>query len=228
MYGATRGVNTHKGAIFSLGILAASAARVAAGAGGGGRDFSAEAALDCAAAMCSGLVRAELEPAAHFPGPSPTAGERQFREHGCRGARGQAEDGFPAIRLCALPILRSARGRAPRAERVARLDALLSVIAVLEDSCILKRGGPDALAFARREAGSILAAGGASAIGGMAALRRLDRTFCERGLSPGGAADMLAGGIFLDRLEAELHAEEGPWERRGKTRGSTSRRGRMT
>lgn len=214
MYAATGGVNTHKGAIFCLGILTAAAAALDGGDAirriprEGQRDGECgggplgEAALDYTRAMCTGLVSAELGGgSAGALGAPRTAGERLYKAFGSLGARGEAENGFPTLRRRVLPILRSSRGAGPAGRRTARLDALLAAMAELEDSCLLARGGPEALDFVRREAGVVIARGGASTRDGLTALRRLDGALCERRLSPGGAADMLAAGLFLDSLE---------------------------
>ena len=50
-------------------------------------------------------------------------------------------------------------------------------------------------------AAAVLAAGGTVTLSGRRALRRLDADALASKLSPGGAADLLAATLFLDRIE---------------------------
>jgi triphosphoribosyl-dephospho-CoA synthase len=82
-------------------------------------------------------------------------------------------------------------------------------MALLEDSCLLSRGGPEGLRFARRGAARALDLGGAGSAAGRAEILSLDGELCARNLSPGGSADMLAAGIFLVGLETRFEAVPG-------------------
>lgn len=197
MFRATGGVNTHKGAIFALGLLSASLAFAQAEGCGSGLG---DAACRRVARMCEGLVRQELSDAA----VARSAGQRLYRDHGVRGARGQAEDGYPLLREQLLPRLRSALPRGHEAFAAACLDVLLLAMAGLEDSCLLHRGGKDGLRAARRGAAKVLQLGGAGTMPGHRALCALDRAISRAGLSPGGSADMLAAAIFLAKAEQLL------------------------
>jgi len=197
MFQATGGINTHKGAVFCLGLLSAAVAFVQAQ--GLKQERLGDAACEVVAGLCSGLVERELartKAAAHL-----TAGERLFQAQGVRGARGQAEDGYPLLWERLLPLLRAAYPRGREPFRVACLDALLLSMAELEDSCLLARGGAAGLEIARRGAGEILRLGGASSEQGLPALNALDCVLTQARLSPGGSADMVAAAIFLVRTE---------------------------
>ena len=187
---ATGGVNAHKGGIFCVGLLGAAVGFLH----GQGR-ADVEGGFELVAGLCAGLVARELD--RPRPGGSTTAGERLYREQGTRGARGQAEDGYPLLRDRLLPILRDAGREGGRRNPSACLDALLVSMRDLEDSCLLARGGPRGLALAQSGADEVLRLGGAGSARGLLALRDLDRTLCRAGLSPGGSADMLAAGMFL-------------------------------
>lgn len=200
MYGATGGVNTHKGAIFCLGILAAQAGRHAAMRERSDIDRSrrsSDAILDGVREMCRGLVAAELA-------GSDTAGRRLFRDAGLPGARGQAEAGYPIVRERMLPLLRARnQGVEPAGapHDAALLDALLASIAALDDSCLHSRGGIGALEFAREGASRVLSLGGSGSAAGSAELVMYAAEMKRRRLSPGGSADMLACAIFLDSID---------------------------
>jgi triphosphoribosyl-dephospho-CoA synthase len=99
----------------------------------------------------------------------------------------------------ALPCLRNSRLRGDD-ELTARLNCLVALIAELDDTCVLSRGGMDALARVQAGAARVLANGGAGSVDGRRALRRLEQMLIEMNVSPGGAADLLAATLFLDRL----------------------------
>ena len=86
-------------------------------------------------------------------------------------------------------------------EQVARLDALLSVMSRLDDTCVLYRGGEAALVAVKDGATAVEAAGGSGTALGKRRLRQLDRRLLDLNVSPGGSADLLAAALFLDAVE---------------------------
>lgn len=219
MFETTGGVNTHKGAIFSMGLLLAATGLVlrrravglgedrvsgtASDAGGldAGRDTGSGSgtgaeACTVVSAICRGMVRREGDPS------GATAGLRFQAALGIRGARGEAEAGYPLIREKLLPLMRKCRrfGDPERAHRAA-LGILLESMANLDDTCLLSRGGLEGLELCKAGAVEVLAAGGAGSVAGSARLERLDSELCARRLSPGGSADMLACTLMLDMVE---------------------------
>jgi triphosphoribosyl-dephospho-CoA synthase len=96
-------------------------------------------------------------------------------------------------------MLRAARARGAREDR-ARLDALLSLMAGLDDTCVLHRGGRRGLRAVQRAARGVLDAGGSDSTEGRRRLAELDAFASERRLSPGGAADLLAAALLLDAI----------------------------
>ena len=182
MLAATGGVNTHRGAIWSLGLLVAGAAMSQPGA-----------PVRQVAAVAGAVAR---HPDRFAPALS-TNGARARARYRVDGAPGEAAGGFPHLVDVALPALTVARARG-LAEPQARLDALLAVMCGLEDTCLLHRGGRRALETARRGAAAVLAVGGSSTRAGRRGLRRLDRALLALGASPGGSADLLGAALFLD------------------------------
>ncbi|MGJ7917016.1 triphosphoribosyl-dephospho-CoA synthase [Massilia sp. LXY-6] len=186
MMAATGGVNTHRGAIWALGLLVTAAARQ-----GGAAD-----AADIAAG--AGMLARIDDPDA--PRRTGNKGELACREHGVGGARGQARAGFPAVVGQALPMLRLSRARGD-GEAQARVNALLAVMAGLDDTCLLARGGRKALQATQAGARRVLAAGGMATPNGRKALGALETRMRMLHVSPGGAADLLAAALLLDRIE---------------------------
>ena len=178
MFAATDGVNTHKGGIFSLGLLSFAAGRLR----GVGWQLSADALCNEVSAICRGLVARELAGRAQ----AITAGEKQFRDYGLTGARGEAEQGFITVRRAVLPFWQQEQG-----ER--RLhNALLRLMAVNRDSNLVSRGGLAALRYVQDYAQQLLATGWEKDD-----LRQMDQALIARHLSPGGSADLLAVAYVL-------------------------------
>ncbi len=185
---ATGGVNTHRGAIFTIGLLVAAAADA-----GTRRTRLDEADLRDAlrARWGRALVARPVDASSH--------GLAMAAAHGAGGARREAADGFPAVFDVVLPALRDAR-RAGVDERGARLHALMTSIASLDDTNLLYRGGAAGLAHAQRAARDFVASGGVARADRDAALAAIGRDFVARRLSPGGSADLLAAALFVDRV----------------------------
>ena len=128
-------------------------------------------------------------------------GARARRRHGVGGAPAEAAAGFPTLYGTGLPALRRARTRRPESPEAARVEACLALIATLEDTNLLHRGGPEGFGFARAEAARFLAAGGIARDDWFSHAQTLHRAFVARRLSPGGAADLLAMTLFVDAWE---------------------------
>jgi len=128
-------------------------------------------------------------------------GSRAEKQYGVSGARGEAQRGFPHVIHIALPTLKAARNRGI-SESFARLDALIAIMSSLDDTCLLHRGGMEALHVAKQGAKKILSLGGTSTPEGWKALHQLDADLMVRNASPGGSADLLAATLFLDSLHS--------------------------
>ena len=114
--------------------------------------------------------------------------------HGVAGATGEARAGFPHVVGIALPALRAGR-KTGRDEDTARIDALLGIMAVLDDTCLLHRGGLRGLRLAQRGAARVLEAGGGSVPEGGRALASLEDEMLEEWLSRAGRGPALRGDV---------------------------------
>ena len=124
---------------------------------------------------------------------------RRFR---AGGARAEAASGFPTIYHIGLPaLMRGAVATAGEAE-AARVEACFALIAALEDTNLLHRGGLAGLDFARRATQDFLDAGGVGADGWLARAEAVHKAFVARRLSPGGSADLLAMTLFVAACES--------------------------
>ncbi len=184
---STGGVNTHKGAIFTLGILCYTCARLA----GCGLGCTPERACALAKELVAGV---EDELRTEHP---KTHGERMYRQFGTTGIRGEAAKGFPSVLTYALPAIR--RTDLPQNERI--LLALLRLIANVDDTNVLMRTGAEGADYAKRAAADFLNAHAPTDADFLPALQELDRDFTARNISPGGCADLVSAAWFLDSVQ---------------------------
>ena len=179
MFKVTNGVNTHKGAIWALGLL------VSAYSSGAG-NFTIAEILDMAGEIARYSDR-------YNDVTKLTNGTRVKSKYKVNGAKEQAEQGFPHVLKYAMPALIYARA-INMSENDARKYSLLTLIAHLDDTCILHRGGMDGLKFAKNAARVLVKSEN------MKAITDLNGAFVERNISPGGSADLLAATLFLDKV----------------------------
>ncbi|PPU74164.1 triphosphoribosyl-dephospho-CoA synthase MdcB [Xanthomonas melonis] len=185
MQRATGGVNTHRGAIFSLGLLTAQAARLHAASD---RPADADAVCKGVQVWRQALLTAPLDPHSN--------GQRMRALHKVAGVREQAAMGYPVLREVALPTLRATL-QAGGTQQAALSQTLMQLIACVDDLNLLHRGGADGLAYAKAQALRFLADGGTAQPNWHQRLSAIGAGFVERRLSPGGSADLLACAWFL-------------------------------
>lgn len=188
MYQATGGVNTHKGAIFSLGILCAAAAFVSLQQMEHAGQMKQ---LQSVAASIAASLLAE-DAAEH------TNGKRVLQQTGTGGIRAEALGGFDTAFSVGLSSLMEAL-QSDICENDAMVYTLLRIIEATEDSNLVHRGGVEGMDFAKREVRKLTEGGPAAMT--LAEIRETDRKFIEKNLSPGGSADLLALTLFLGFLK---------------------------
>lgn len=174
MFCATQGVNTHKGGIFSLGLLCTAAGRIHARR----QPLTRRGMCHEVAAMTQGLIERELQSCRQ----PVTAGERLFVTYGMTGARGEAQSGFLTLRRHVLPYWYDENNTERRS-----LNALLHLMAYNPDTNLVSRGGLNGLYFVQNYARRLLKKGWQKED-----LQEMDRQLIARHLSPGGSADLLA------------------------------------
>ena len=171
MLASSGGVNTHRGAIFALGLAVFAHSRRAA------------------KPLQETLTAAAAELCAEAPRRPDTHGAQAVASYGVRGAREMALGGYRELFGRWLPFYRSVK-----AEPQGCLRTLLLIMSELDDTCILHRAGPARAQAVKREAGELALHFGEEA------LSRLCAAYAAEGISPGGAADMLALTIFIDTI----------------------------
>ena len=195
MLAVTGGVNAHKGAIFSLGILCAACGLLYRD----GHKLTADTLAEACRKIAGGAAR-ELKGA---DCPS-THGTDVFTSHAITGARGEAAAGFPCVFKQGYPYLQSL-AQSGMGLNDAGAATLLKLMATVDDTNIVHRKGITALRCVQAEAAALLAEE-PDIQRLMERAKQLDISYIAQNISPGGSADMLALCFFLLFLPEENSA----------------------
>lgn len=195
MFQATGGVNTHKGLVFSLGILSAAAAYY----------YKKNAVFDINAILllCGEMTIHSLEK--EFQGikeSSPqTKGEELYIKYGVKGIRGEVQGGFKNVREVALPIMIELRKQGKnKNDRL--LQTLLYLMVAVEDTNVLARHDFETLRYVQETTAKALEKGGIFTKQGELFIQAMDKEFSQGRISPGGCADLLAVTVMSYKLSA--------------------------
>lgn len=187
MLAATGGINTHKGSIFSLGLLCGALGRMEREDWG-----KPEQVL----LLCSAMTVDVLQ---DFTTPRDTVGHHLYQTYGITGIRGQATAGYPTVRDIALPRLESGL-----AAGLSLNDAACAVLSVLiaetVDTNMIHRGG---IALQQQTAEEMAALLQTEPFPSHQTLTDWNDRFVAENLSPGGCADLLAMTLLLHFLKEE-------------------------
>lgn len=197
MFKATSGVNTHKGVVFSQGIIASAAGVLHSD----NKEINIFNIIEIVKEITWG-VTGELE--IKKEGSTLTYGERLFKKYGITGIRGEVEGGFPTVQEHSYPFLKelvSREGYKKAGINDIMVQTLLKLMAHTEDSNILGRAGKEGLEFVQSSAKEALDLGGMFTREGKSYIRELDSIFIRRNISPGGSADLLSVTFMLFLLE---------------------------
>jgi holo-ACP synthase/triphosphoribosyl-dephospho-CoA synthase len=190
MYEATGGINTHKGAIYTLGIISSAAGRL--WSPDGRKESPEEICLECG--RIAGLSARDHLMKISGSG-AETSGEKLYLQLGLPGARGEMADGLPSVRDVSLPAYQRYI-REGHSTNDSAAYSLLHLIALGKDTNMYARGGKAQAEAAVKEVREMLKKKDPP---DLCEIEGLDRNFIERRLSPGGCADLLAATLFLNR-----------------------------
>lgn len=191
MLRVTGGVNTHKGAIFTLGIICGALGRMSRGNWHSPADVLAEASrmTQDVEKELSGLTEES----------AGTAGQRIFVRCGITGVRGQAAAGFPTVLQYGLPVLEDGLKQG-KSNDEAGTAALLAILSRTTDTNMISRGGLETEIEKRSQLEKLLQV---NSFPDRETLKALDREYTLENLSPGGSADLLALCWVLHFLKEE-------------------------
>ena len=215
MLEATNGVNTHKGALFSMGLAVVAAAyeekKAAANKEVRGKEREEE--------YLSSLQLTIKALAASFPDTSGTHGSKAKQlSNGTttiKGALDNAREGYEKLFAEWLPFYNERR---KSHDAHALHKTLLRIMCDLDDTNVIYRTNVVTAEEVKQEARALLASFEeayaaedkekcASAIeekcasAELLALKDMDRRYTERNISPGGAADMLSLTVFIGSIQ---------------------------
>ena len=189
MYQATGGVNTHKGAIFSLGILCAATGQLPK------ENRTPEKILTLCKEITRGLCKRDF---AHITSKTAkTAGEKLYADLGITGVRGLAESGFPQVLQMGLPILKEGLGKGLPLNDTG-CAVLLHLMSVTVDTNLIHRSSLQRQQEISQKISNLLKA---EPFPPRQTLEELDDAFIAENLSPGGCADLLAVTYFLHLIQ---------------------------
>jgi len=198
MLKSTGGINTHRGAIFSLGLLCAAGGLLLARRS----IFSAVNLRKALLEQWGDDLRTRALQARRssslFDGQISN-GQRVAQRFQLRSAHDEAAEGFPTLFGVALPTLQDAI-TSGLPSRAAKVHCLFSTMAALDDTNVAHRGGREALDFVKRQATHFIESGSVWQLDWLNQARRIHAEFVERRLSPGGAADMLACACWVQEM----------------------------
>lgn len=174
MFKVTGGVNTHKGLVFSLGIICAAMGSL------GLKKIEQPAELQ---KRCGRIARSVLEENTKVEN---THGNQVYAKTGIYGVKGEALSGFNTAFGVGLPALRDALDEGLSGND-AMVKSLLNLMTITEDSNVVYRGGLEGLEYIKKEAARILEDGFS-----LEKVKAFDAECIKKNLSPGGSADLLA------------------------------------
>ena len=174
MLKATGGVNTHRGALFCMGLAVAASSFLACNEG----QVAAAPFRELISRIASGI-----------PSAGSTHGAEAKRNFKVGGALENARMAYPELFSAWLPYFRSLAGDQYRCHKT-----LLYIMTSLDDTNVLHRRGAEGLAYAKSEAAGLLRN---FSIGGLSSM---NADFIRENISPGGCADMLSLTIFIDHV----------------------------
>jgi triphosphoribosyl-dephospho-CoA synthase len=186
MLAVTGGVNTHRGAIFGMGLLCAAGGEIA--------EISDEGAAVARSRLGDVVMRRWAAEIRRGPIPLFSHGAGALRRYSAGGARAEAASGFRSVYEVGCPALGQGWSLQPDDADAALVHACFALIAVV---------GADGMRYAAEAAASFLSQGGIGTPDWRARAVAVHAAFVARRLSPGGCADLLAMSLFVDALERE-------------------------
>lgn len=174
MLDATGGVNTHKGALFSMGLTIVAATHLL---------FNQKSinATDLQATITQLALR--------FEQPSGTHGHQVLAQNKVNGALASAQNGYQQLFSDWLPYYSGLNGDPQRLHKT-----LLRIMSMLDDTNVAYRKGADEMKHVKDEARALLDDFS------LAKLSQMNSDFTARNISPGGCADMLSLTFFVHSL----------------------------
>lgn len=196
MFNATNNINTHKGLVFSFGIMAAAVGSLY-------REneslyFNSKEISDRVKRISKGI---SLELIDSNMNKNTTYGEKLYNKYKTTCVRGEVESGFETALKYSLPVLEKLIQDNKYHINDICVQVLLHLIVHTVDCNILGRHNMETLEYAQSYAKQVLNRGGYLSVIGKRDIIDMDQDFIEKNISSGGAADLLAITLMLYFLE---------------------------
>ena len=192
MFKATGGVNTHKGALFSIGLAA-----VVLGGAAYCRTTQVKDADDYNNNIqLHSLSNSIASLASLFPDTSGTHGSKAKANNKLKGALDNAREGYPQLFKAWLPFYLD---RLAEGDGYALHKTLLRIMCDLDDTNIVYRTSMETMQEVQAEARRMLEHI-PETTHFEAALQVMNTDYIRRNISPGGSADMLSLVVFLSNV----------------------------
>lgn len=207
MFKKTKGINTHKGMLFLMGICC-----IAIGKTIYNKNPFSEI-KNVIKDMCKGIVEKELKPLKEtinkynsieemIKEETLSYGEKLFVLYGMEGIRGEVERGIPIVFDFALDFYKEASDLNKNDRLV---NTLIGIMQYSEDSNVLHRHSLEELKKMQQDAKRIIKEGGIRNIKAKQKIFQMEEEFVKKGISPGGSADLLAITVFLNLVEEYIN-----------------------
>ena len=186
MFDKTKGVNTHKGMLFLMGITCAAVGCVI----NEKKEFNEIS--NTIKLMTKGIVKKELGNLTSKKYLSN--GEKLFFKYGIEGVRGEVEKGLPIVFDFSLDFYLK---NEDLDINLRLIHTLLAIMQVCEDTNIVHRHDLDTLNYVKQKSSEIINLGGVRSKEGYKKINNLCDEFIKKNISPGGSADLLGVTVFL-------------------------------
>lgn len=190
MFIETKGVNTHKGMLFLIGVACAAVGKAIYEE----KNFSQVQSI--IKKMTEGIVKKELSSLEENPNLSH--GEKLYLKYKNEGVRGEVERGIPTVFNFSLDFYKQSEDLSLNDRLV---HTLIGIMQICDDSTIIHRHNPQVLEEVRGKAREIIKLGGMRTSCGREKINNLCKEFIEQNISPGGSADLLGVTVFLYLVE---------------------------
>ncbi|MFL0246329.1 triphosphoribosyl-dephospho-CoA synthase CitG [Candidatus Clostridium stratigraminis] len=194
MFNKTKGINTHKGMLFLMGIACAASTKAIYEKKGfnGIQNIIKE--------MTAGIVEKELSVLKENGDLSH--GEKLYLKYRNEGVRGEVEKGIPTVFNFSLEYYKKSLDLS---ENDRLVNTLIGIMQICNDSTIIHRHDPKVLQIVKEKAKDIINDGGVRTIKGKEKIEALCEEFIEKNISPGGSADLLGVTVFLNLVEEYMN-----------------------
>ncbi len=190
--------NTHKGLIFSLGIICAALGYLFAN----NKAADVSEVLELSRQMTVGVLN---DFSAVTMENAKTYGEKLYAMYGITGIRGEAANGFVSVEEYGLPVLNDLIDRGFSLNDAGAL-ALINLIANVKDTNIISRSNIYVQNSVQQEIKDLIESKGIENIT-MDEITGIDNKFIRMNLSPGGCADLLAVTYMLCFIQSAIENE---------------------